>query len=103
TARPRRASGGRARSAELRAQGEHLRLRRAAVPEPGAIAQVDAVRARVLADDEQLPDARLEQRRCLGQHVADRPRDEVAAQARDDAERAAVVAALADLEVGVVP
>ena len=37
------------------------------------------------------------------EHVADRPRDEVAAQARNDAERAAMVAALADLEVGVVP
>ena len=36
------------------------------------------------------------------EHVADRARHQVAAQARDDAEGAAVVAALADLQVGVV-
>ena len=87
---------------ELLAQRQHLRLDRPPVPEAGAIADIDAVRARVLADDEELLDARLEQRRRLAEDIADRPRDEVAAQARDDAERAAMVAALADLQVGVV-
>ena len=38
----------------------------------------------------------------LAQHVGDRPRDEVAAQRRDDAEGAAVVAAFGNLQIGVV-
>ncbi len=84
------------------AQLGQARLHRLAVPEAGAVLDVDAVGAGVLADDEQLLDAALEQRARLVQHVADRPRDEVAAQAGDDAERAAVVAAFADLQVGVV-
>ncbi len=38
----------------------------------------------------------------LAQHVGGRARDEIAAQLRDDAEGAAVVAAFGDLEVGVM-
>ena len=38
----------------------------------------------------------------LAQHVGCRPRDEVAAQRRDDAEGAAIVAAFRNLQIGVV-
>ena len=38
----------------------------------------------------------------LAQHVGGRTRDEIAAQRRDDAEGAAVVAAFGDLQIGVV-
>jgi hypothetical protein len=69
---------------------------------PGAVLHVDAVGRGVLAHHQQFLDARLEQPLGLAQHVADRPRHQVAAHARDDAERAAMVAALADLQVRVV-
>ncbi len=88
--------------AELLAELDEARAQRPAVPEAGAVLQVDAVGAGVLADDEQLLDAGVEQPARLAEHVADRARDEVAAHRGDDAEGAAVVAALADLEVGVV-
>ena len=39
----------------------------------------------------------------LAQHVIGRPRHQVAAQFRDDAEAAAVVAAFGNLQIGVVP
>ena len=87
---------------ELLAQVEHPRLHWLAVPEPGAVLDVDTVGARVLADHEQFLDAGLEQARRLAEHIADRPRHQVAAHARDDAERAAVVAAFADLEIRVM-
>jgi hypothetical protein len=77
-------------------------LHRAAFPEAGAELDVDPVGARVLADHQQLLHAGFEQALRFAEHIADRSRDQVAAHARDDAERAAVVAAFADLEVGVV-
>ena len=83
-------------------QVEHPRLQRLAVPEAGAVANVDAVGTGVLADDQQLLHAGIEQALRFGQHVADRPRHQVAAHRRNDAERAAVVAAFADLQVRVV-
>ena len=66
------------------------------------VLDVDAVGAGVLRDDEQFLDAGLGQLFGLAQHVAGRARDEVAAQRRDDAEGAAVVAALGNLQIGVV-
>ena len=71
---------------------EHARL----------VLDVDAVGAGVLRDDEQFLDAGLGQLFGLAQHVGGRTRDEVAAQRRDDAEGAAVVAAFGDLQIGVV-
>jgi len=55
-----------------------------------------------LRDDEQLFNARLHEFFRLAQHVARRPRHEIAAQAGDDAEGAPVVAALRDLQIGVM-
>ena len=85
------------------AQLEHACLHRLAVPEAGAVLDVDAVGAGVLADHQQFLHAAFEQGAGFVQHVADRARDQVAAHAGDDAEAAAVVAAFADLQVGVVP
>ena len=87
---------------ELAGELGHAGLHRAALPEAGAVPHVHAVGARVLRDHEQLAHARGEQPLRLGEHLAERARHEIAAQRRDDAERAAVVAALADLQVRVV-
>ena len=63
---------------------------------------VDAVRARVLRDHEQLAHAGAHEPLGFAEHVARGAADEVAAQARDDAEAAAVIAAFGDLQVRVV-
>ncbi len=74
-----------------------------AVPEQARLVfHVDAVGAGVLRDDQQFLDARLGQLFRLAQHVGGRARDQIAAQRRDDAEGAAVVAALGNLQIGVV-
>ena len=39
----------------------------------------------------------------LAQHIVGRPRDQIAAQLRNDAEGAAVVAAFGNLQIGIVP
>jgi len=83
-------------------QLQHARLHGPAVEEASAVSHVDAVGRRVLADHQQFLDAALEQRPCLLQHVADRAAHQVAAHRGDDAEGAAMVAALADLEVRVM-
>jgi hypothetical protein len=70
--------------------------------EAGAVLDVDAVGAGVLRDHQQFLDAGLGQHLGLAQHLADRPRHQVAAQRGNDAEAAAVVAAFGNLQVGVV-
>ena len=87
---------------QLLAQLDHAGLHRPAVVEAGAVLHIHAVGTGVLAHHQQLLHAGLEQRPRLAQHVAHRARDQIAAHAGDDAERAAVVAALADLQVSVV-
>ena len=67
-----------------------------------AYSKVEAVGARILRDDDELLDARFHQPLGFAQHVAGGARGEPSAQARDDAERAAVVASFRDLEIGVV-
>ncbi len=80
----------------------HPRLQRTAVPEAGTVLDVDAVGTRVLRNDQQFLDAGLEQVLGLEHHLGDRTRHQVAAHRGDDAERAAVIAALGNLQVGVV-
>ena len=87
---------------ELARELGHPRLHRPALPETGAVADVDAVRARVLRHDAQLLHAGAQQPLRFGHHLAERPRHEIAAHRRNDAERAAVIAALADLEIRVM-
>ena len=83
-------------------QFQHAGLDRLAVPEAGAVLDVHAIGRGVLADHQQFLDAAFEQRARIVQHIADRPRHQVAAHRRNDAEGAAVVAAFADLQVGIV-
>ena len=66
------------------------------------IPDVDAIGRRILADDEKFLHARLHQPLCFIEHRRDGARNEVAADRRDDAEGAAVVAALGNLEVGIM-
>lgn len=80
----------------------HAGLDRLAVPEARAVLHVDAVCARILRDHEQFLHARLEQVLGFEHHFGDRTRHEIAAHRRDDAERAAVVAAFRDLQIRVV-
>ena len=87
---------------ERRRELVHPRLERAPLPEARAVAHVDAVGARVLRHDQELAHAGREQPLRFRQHFADGARHEIAAHRRDDAERAPVVAAFADLEVRVV-
>ena len=68
----------------------------------GGVLQVEAVGAGVLADDQQLLRAGRDQLLRLAQDGVGAAADEVAAQARDDAEGAAVVAALGNLHIAVV-
>jgi hypothetical protein len=77
-------------------------LDRLAAPELSAVFDIDAVGAGVLRDDEDFLDAGAGQVLGFGQHVADRARNQRAAQRRDDAEGAAMVAAFGNLQVGVV-
>src|SRR3712207_9264646 len=64
-----------------------------------AVLDVDTIRARVLRDDEELLHPALHQVLGIVHHFPDRPRHEVAAHGRDDAEGAAMVAPFRDLEV----
>ena len=74
----------------------------AALPRPGGVADVDAVGRGVLADDQQFLRAGGDQLLGLAQDRVGAAADEVAADRRDDAEGAAVVAALGDLQIAVV-
>ncbi|MDR8763954.1 hypothetical protein FEP90_05680 [Burkholderia multivorans] len=80
----------------------HARLDRLAVPEARPVFDVDAVRARVLRDHEQFLHTRLEQVFRLEHHFGDGTRHQIATHRRDDAERAAVVAAFGNLQVRIV-
>ncbi len=81
---------------------EEAGLERRALPGALRIFQVEAVGAGVLADDQQFLHAGLHQALGLGHDMVRRAARQVATQTRDDAERAAVVAAFRDLQIGVV-
>src|SRR3546814_6625095 len=74
-----------------------------AVPRTLEMLDVDTVSRGVLADHQQFLGASLDQLFGLAQDRIGTARDEIAAQAGDDAERAAVVAALRNLQIAVVP
>ena len=63
---------------------------------------VHAIGAGVLRDHQQFLHAGLDQALGLAEHVAHRPADQVAAHRRDDAEAATMIAALGNLQVGIV-
>ena len=66
----------------------------ATLPWARRVFDVDAVGRRILRNDEKLLDPGGDQPLGLAQHVGGRPRSQVAAQLRDDAERAAIIATL---------
>src|SRR5204863_101831 len=65
--------------------------------------EIAAVGGGILRDDEELFHAGGDEALGLAQHLGGRPRAQLPAQLRDDAEAAAVIAALGNLEIGVVP
>src|SRR5208337_29266 len=88
--------------AELRQRVAKLRqprLDRSAAPFAFRIFQVEAVCARVLADYEQFLGPASDERFRLRENIGRLPAGERAAQGRNDAKRAAVVAALGDLQI----
>jgi hypothetical protein len=80
----------------------HARSHGPALPEVEPIFQIDTVSARVLRDDQDFLHARADQTLGFAEHVADGPAREITPHRRDDAEAAAVIAALGDLEVRVM-
>jgi hypothetical protein len=91
-----------AQLAEAARQVEEARLVALAAPGVGQVPDVRAVGAGVLRDDQQLAHPGAHEALGLAQHLADGAAGEPAAQAGDDAEAALVVAALGNLQVGVV-
>ena len=84
------------------AQRDQIGWQRLPAPLVAAVAEVHAIGGRVLGDDQEFLHAGFRQRLRLTQHLTHRPRCQLAAQARNHAEGAAVVAALGDLEVSVM-
>ena len=91
-----------AERAQLAGEIDELGAHVALLPAARRVFHVDAVGAGVLRDDQQFLHAGLHQPLGLAQHVGGRARDEIAAQLRDDAEGAAVIAAFGNLQIGVV-
>ena len=74
----------------------------AIAPAARRILEIDPVGGRILRDDEQFLDAGSSEPLSLAQDIGRRPRDEIAAQARDDAEGATIIAALRNLQIRIV-
>ena len=89
--------------AKLPGEVDEFRANLAVLPRACRVFQIDAIGRGVLGNDQEFLDPRSDQPLRLAQHVVGRARDEVAAQFRDDAEAAAVVAALRNLQIRVVP
>ncbi|MCY1168746.1 hypothetical protein D9M73_87510 [compost metagenome] len=82
-----------AQFAQLARQIGHMRADFFAMPQARLVADVDAVGGGILADHQQFLGARFDQLLRLAQDRIGAAADQIAAQARDDAEGAAVVAA----------
>ena len=83
-------------------QGLHLRFNRPALPESGAVLDVDTIGGGVLGDHQQFLHAGIHQAPGFVHDITNGTADEFAAHVRDDAEGAAVVAAFGNLQVGIV-
>ncbi len=93
---------GGAQGPEFPRQIGHVGADIATLPLAGLVADIDPVGAGVLRDDEEFLGPRGDQLLSLAQARIDPPARQLAAQIRDDAEGAGVIAALGDLEVAVV-
>jgi len=70
--------------------------------ETGDVLHIHAISRCILADDQQLFHAALKQSTRLFEHIANRAAYQVATHGRDDAKRAAVVAAFTDFQICIV-
>ena len=84
------------------AQFLHARFQGATVPESCAVLCIDAIGTGVLGDHQQFPHASTHQALGLLHDIANGPTDQIPAHIGDDAKTAAMVAALRDLEIGIV-
>ena len=73
-----------------------------AAPTLRGMLQINAVRARILGDHQDFLDAGAHELFGLAQHLADRPAHQSPSERGNDAKAAAVIAALGDLEIGVM-
>ena len=99
---PRRFAFRRAQLAQFTGEVGHVRANRLALPHALFMPHVHAIGRGVLADHQQFLDATFKQGLRFFEHVTDRTAHQITAHGRDDAEGTAVVATLADLQVGVV-
>ena len=89
--------------AEFTRQIGHVGADLFTLPHPRLMPDVDAIGAGVLTDDQQLPRSGSDELLGLAQYRVGAAADEVAAKVRDDAEGAAVIAALGDLQIAIMP
>jgi hypothetical protein len=89
--------------AELAREVDEAAIDLAASPRLGPVLEIGTVGARVLRDHEELPHAGVLEANRLVQHLPDRATRKVATHRGNDAEAATVIAALGNLEIGVVP
>src|SRR5215831_1565531 len=82
---------------------EKLRPHLAPLPRARRIFEVGPVGGSVLRNNQKLLHARRDEALGLAQHVGGGPRDQIAPQFRNDAEAATIVAALRNLQIGIVP
>jgi hypothetical protein len=92
----------RAERAEPLGESDEPRVALFSAPCALGIAEIEPISARVLRDDEQLLYAGGDQPLGLAHHLAEQEALEPAAQRRNDAEAAGVVAALRNFQIGVV-
>ena len=80
--------------AERAGKIEKFRPHLAALPRARRVFEIDAIGRGILRDDQKFLDPGGDQPFGLAQHLVGRPRDQIAAQFRDDAKAAAIVATL---------
>ncbi len=80
--------------AEFAREIEKFRPHVAVLPGARRVFEIDAIGRGVLRNDQEFLDAGGDQPLGLAQHVGGRPRDQIAAQFRNDAKGAAIVATL---------
>ena len=83
-------------------QFQHAGFDRLAIKKAGAVFHVNTVGRGVLADDQQLFDAAFKKRTGFNQYITNGTRHQIAAHRRNDAKRAAVVAAFTDFQIRIV-
>ena len=80
----------------------HARLDRAAVPESGAVFDIDAIGAGVLRNHQQFLHTCFDEVVGFLHHIANRTADQIATHRGNNAKSAAMIAALRDFQIGVV-